>query len=127
MSVPWSDCTPSSPRTWMASCSIESNGKRRPSRCRGATAMDPSISERDRGDEVAEEFVERYRPGERPSLKEYTDRFPQWADRIRAVFRALVLMEQARPDPADAAGRHGATSATAIPLERIGDYRILRE
>ena len=43
--------------------------------------------------ELAEEFLERYRQGQRPSLKEYADRNPDLADEIRAVFPAMALVE----------------------------------
>jgi WD40 repeat protein len=90
--------------------------------------MDSSDSDRDPVEELAEEFVARYRRGERPVLVEYTDRFPQWADRIRALFPALVVMENVRPDPAiDPGGRHGERGAAESGLKRLGDYRILRE
>ena len=41
-------------------------------------------------DQLAEEFADRYRRGERPSLKEYTDRYPDLAEEIRELFPALV-------------------------------------
>ncbi len=44
--------------------------------------------------ELAEEFLDRYRNGERPTLKEYTDRYPQLADEIREVFPALAMLEK---------------------------------
>ena len=46
-------------------------------------------------DELAEEFAERYRRGERPSLQEYIDRCPAMGDDIRELFPALVEVEQA--------------------------------
>jgi hypothetical protein len=49
-------------------------------------------------DELAEEFAERYRRGERPSLQEYVDRLPEMADEIREMFPALVEVEQAEGD-----------------------------
>ena len=36
-----------------------------------------------RFDELAEEFAERYRRGERPSVEDYVDRLPEMADKIR--------------------------------------------
>ena len=42
---------------------------------------------------LAEEFLERHRRGERPSLKEYVDRHPELADQIREVFPAMAMME----------------------------------
>ena len=47
--------------------------------------------------ELAEEFLERYRRGERPSLQEYVDRHPELADEIREHFPALVEIEQVTP------------------------------
>jgi serine/threonine protein kinase/DNA-binding beta-propeller fold protein YncE len=88
---------------------------------------DPS-SERGPVEELAEEFVERCRRGERPTPAEYAERYPQWAEDILDLFPALLKLEQARPDSSEpgtadcrAAGRGAA------PLERLGDYRILRE
>ena len=46
-------------------------------------------------DQLAEEFADRFRRGERPALKEYTDRYPELADDIRELFPAMVKVEQA--------------------------------
>jgi serine/threonine protein kinase/formylglycine-generating enzyme required for sulfatase activity/Flp pilus assembly protein TadD len=74
-------------------------------------------------DRLAEEFAERFRRGERPSLKEYLDRYPDLADDIRELFPAMVEVEQAEGDR-----RGAATGVAAAPrLEQLGDFRILRE
>jgi WD40 repeat protein/serine/threonine protein kinase len=73
-------------------------------------------------DDLACEFVERHRRGERPALSEYIARYPNLADEIREVFPALILMEQARVSPQDR-----PDSPSAPVLERLGDYRIVRE
>ena len=80
-------------------------------------------------EKLAEEFVERHRRGERPSLSEYTARYPELADEIRDLFPALVLMEQLKPASVDATGAYsgGGAAPTGKKLERLGDYRILRE
>jgi WD40 repeat protein/serine/threonine protein kinase len=74
---------------------------------------------------LAEEFAERYRRGERPALQEYIDRHPELADAIRDLFPALAEVEQVKEDrrnvPAAAAG------GPLPPLQRLGDYRIVRE
>src|SRR5688572_606487 len=89
--------------------------------------MDPSESDRNPVEELAEEFVERYRRGERPALAEYTDRYPQWADRIRVLFPALVVMERARPEPGEVSGHvPGPCGGDGRP-QRLGDYRIIGE
>ncbi len=60
--------------------------------------------------ELAEEFLDRYRAGERPSLKEYIDRYPEHADEIREVFPALAILENiALVDAPDQTGQGTAT------------------
>jgi serine/threonine protein kinase/WD40 repeat protein/Tfp pilus assembly protein PilF len=73
-------------------------------------------------DQLAEEFAARYRRGERPALQEYLDRYPELAGDIRALFPALVQMEQVKEDR-----REPAAAATPVPVQQIGDYRLLRE
>jgi WD40 repeat protein len=94
--------------------------------------MSTSAGSRDYGrfDELAEEFAERYRRGERPGLQEYVDRLPKMADEIREMFPALAEVEQVEGDArAEATPPPVAAppSFAAPPLSRIGDYRILRE
>src|SRR5262249_37743947 len=48
---------------------------------------------------------------------------PAHADEIRELFPALVLMEQASPAATDQSPR----ALTTVPLERLGEYRIIRE
>ncbi len=91
--------------------------------------MSDSSVERNPVEILAEEFVERHRRGERPSLNEYTDKHPQWADQIRELFPALVMMEKLKPATGDVTG--SIDTSPELPrgkkLERLGDYRILRE
>ncbi len=79
--------------------------------------------------ELAEEFLERYRQGQRPSLKEYIDRHPELADEIKEVFPAMALMENiALADESLAEDATGpARQSGQAPPEHLGDYRILRE
>src|SRR5262249_47227436 len=97
-------------------------------RLAGVLTMADSSPGSDPFNELAYEFVERYRRGERPSPTEYAERYPDLADEIRELFPTLAMMErfggegktQRVPD-ADPTGREEAIS------ERMGDYRILRE
>ena len=119
--------------------------------------QDPAPSSgRDPLGPVPESFLARFRKGERPSLTEYSGRYPALADEIRELFPALVEIEQlgsvggaAAPAAASKAGSgaprpaQGDASVTdtynaaawpaAVPCntagifpERLGDYRILR-
>ena len=77
---------------------------------------------------LAEEFAERYRRGERPSLSEYTERYPEQAERIRHLFPALVEMEQLGSVGGKATANFAGTSARPgrVPSQ-LGEYRIVRE
>ena len=77
-------------------------------------------------DQLAEEFAERYRRGERPSLREYTDRYADLADEIRELFPALVEVEQIEDDRrVESTGP--TTTPGRAPPQQVGDYRIVRE
>jgi serine/threonine protein kinase len=90
--------------------------------------MSDSSAEQQLLNDLAEEFADRQRRGERPSLGEYTDRYPHLAGQIRDLFPALAMMEQVRPASADATGAYdGPAGKEGARLERLGDYRILRE
>jgi serine/threonine protein kinase len=77
--------------------------------------------------ELAHDFAERFRRGERPALAEYARKYPELAAEIRELFPAMVVMEQfgsvAGPTGADA-----VLAAKELPVPRqLGEYRILRE
>jgi eukaryotic-like serine/threonine-protein kinase len=77
--------------------------------------------------QIADEFVEAFRQGQRPSVEEFARRYPDHADEIRDMLPALALMEQAK-SAADAPGhRRPAKGSAAAPLRQLGDYQILRE
>jgi eukaryotic-like serine/threonine-protein kinase len=79
--------------------------------------------------DLAEEFLARYRRGERPSLREYTDRHPDLAAEIRQVFPAMAMMERVAVADASLAGDPTAANpAPAVPtVAQLGDYRLIRE
>src|SRR5438477_7600817 len=87
------------------------------------TDNDPSSA--DPFGQIADEFVEAFRQGKRPSVEEYARRYPEHADEIRDMLPALVLMEKARSADDTPGQRHPATAAA--PVQQLGDYQILRE
>src|SRR4051812_4988611 len=95
----------------------------------GASSMSTSESRSGLVLELAEEFLDRYRRGQRPPLKEYIDRHPELAGEIREVFPAMAMMEKiALADESLTGSLTGeAPTAKAPPLEQLGDFRILRE
>ncbi|HUE71327.1 MAG TPA: protein kinase [Pirellulaceae bacterium] len=79
-------------------------------------------------DLLAEEFVERFRRGERPAVSEYEARFPEQAEAIRDLFPALVIMENLKPHSAPVPTTGQAECASEVAsLGKLGDYRIVRE
>jgi serine/threonine protein kinase len=88
--------------------------------------MSDATSGPDLLNDLAHEFAERYRKGERPSLTEYAARYPALAADIRELFPALVVMEEFGSVGGRAPGPQAGPAATPAP-ERLGDYRILRE
>ncbi|MFQ3649339.1 MAG: serine/threonine-protein kinase [Gemmataceae bacterium] len=75
--------------------------------------------DRDPVEWLTEEFVHRHRLGERPSISEYVSRYPQWADLLREVLPAALILEEIKaPLP--------VVSEAAIPTV-LGDFRLLRE
>src|SRR5262245_29438005 len=91
--------------------------------------MSESESQAELVNELAEEFLERYRRGERPPLREYIERHPELASEIREVFPAMAMLEKIavasdslQPGhPESAVGSQGK-----LPLDQLGDYRIIR-
>jgi serine/threonine protein kinase/WD40 repeat protein len=80
-------------------------------------------------DVLTEEFVERFRRGEQPSLTEYCERYPEYAEEIRELFPSLVLLEKA--GLAESIDQSRKVIAEGVggeqPIGRIGEFRIVRE
>jgi tetratricopeptide (TPR) repeat protein len=69
--------------------------------------------------QVADEFLERQRRGERPDPEENAGRHPEQAAVLREVLGALAVVGLSGPGPVAA----GAEPASGV----LGDFRILRE
>jgi serine/threonine protein kinase len=77
---------------------------------------------------LAEEFLDRKRRGEQPTLREYLQRHPELAEEIRDLFPALLMMEDLGESTGGTTGSLAADGvAVGVRLQRLGDYRILRE
>jgi serine/threonine protein kinase/WD40 repeat protein len=74
---------------------------------------------------LADEFLERYRRGERPSIREYAERYPELAEEIGIVFPAVAMMEHAAVADESLSGVPTAVGTPAVG--EMGDFRIIRE
>jgi serine/threonine protein kinase/Tfp pilus assembly protein PilF len=85
-------------------------------------------AERHPVDRLAEEFVERYRRGERPAISDYTEKYPELANELQEILAALMLIEEhgrAQVKPDFGSGSQPLPDSPA-PVQ-LGDYRVLRE
>jgi hypothetical protein len=91
--------------------------------------MNDTSGERNPVERLAEDFLDRKRRGEHPTLREYTERHPELADEIRDLFPALLMMEDLGASSGATTGSLAADNGLAVAarLDRLGDYRILRE
>lgn len=80
---------------------------------------------RDPLEALAAEFAERHRRGESPSVSEYARLHPELAEEIRELFPTLVAVERLKARTERSA--NGRASLGPIKLERLGDFRIIRE
>ena len=90
--------------------------------------MNSSSDERNPVELLAEEFLDRKRHGEQPTLREYLERHPELAEEIRDLFPALLMMEDLGEGSGGTTGSMADNGVNVgARLERLGDYRILRE
>jgi serine/threonine protein kinase len=84
-----------------------------------------TTAERDPLDLVAEEFADRCRRGEVPSITQYADKYPALADELRELLPAVAQMEMLKRY------KHSSSLPTVHPAQdaptKLGDYRIVRE
>ncbi len=86
----------------------------------GPSGMDPV-------EELVNQFLDRYRQGQRPTLSEYTAKHPQLASRILALFPAMLVLEELGSGDGNPSERRNGQSpgADSTPM-RLGDYLVLR-
>ena len=79
-------------------------------------------------DIICEEFTERHRRGEQPSVAEYVEKYPQVADRLRKLLPAIQAVEELGSPhrrPSETLAGKGLDDG-AVP-KQLGPYRIIRE
>ncbi|MFO0946857.1 MAG: protein kinase [Planctomycetota bacterium] len=86
---------------------------------------EPSTTERDRIEKLADSFMASYRAGERPSIEAYVQQYPELAGELRGLIAALIVLERNAP-------RHIRTEAPSFELafsgpREIGEFTIVRE
>ncbi len=78
-------------------------------------------NDRDPVDVLAEEFADRLRRGEHPSVSDYAANHPSHAEQLREVLPAVAQMEQLKRF------KKAVVLDSITHPDRLGDFRILRE
>ena len=76
---------------------------------------------------MAEEFAQRLRDGEEPTIEEYSEKHPDKATLIRAVFGPLLAMERVGHQEHAERVFESRTVKLAEHSRQLGDFRILRQ
>ena len=74
---------------------------------------------------LVEEFLAEIREGGRPTIESYAAANPQMAEEIRELFPIVAAMEGWKEE--ETVARGGNNSLGGVPLQRLGDFRIVRE
>lgn len=75
----------------------------------------------------ADEYLERLRRGERPTVAEYVQRFPHLSERLREYLPLVSMLEDAGSDSPPSQSEPSRRVAISPIPEQLGDYRLLRE
>jgi len=75
-------------------------------------------------DELLEEFLAQSRGGDATSVEEFAALHPHMANEIRELFPAAMALEDLK---VATTGSTAMSAAHVPPLERLGDFRIIRE
>ncbi|MCI0702452.1 MAG: serine/threonine protein kinase [Planctomycetia bacterium] len=81
----------------------------------------PPSDDRDPVDVLAEEFADRLRRGEHPSVSDYANAHPDHADQLKELLPAVAQMEMLKRFR-----RPVGVEEKSLP-DRLGDFRIVRE
>lgn len=93
-----------------------------------AVVSDDTAQERNPVDLLAEEFAERLRQGETPSITEFVERMPEHEAVIRAMFPSIAMVERVGAQELQLRKQPDAPTELIGPTSNaLGDYRIVRE
>ncbi len=100
-----------------AECTVVPMSKSHPN----ANDSTESRGDRDPLDLLAEEFMRLRKQGEHVTVEAFAQTHPEHAEQIRAVFPALLIVDEAKPNWSSA-----DSPVDRLTRERLGDYRLVR-
>lgn len=87
--------------------------------------MSEPLTEREPIDALADDFLERQRRGEMPSIESYAQAHPDLADEIRDLFPTIAELEGLKRRQANSTSVRPPEKE--LPIERLADFRIIGE
>ncbi len=78
-------------------------------------------------DEIVEEFTQRLRRGERPAINDFSVRHPDLRFEIEELLTSVAMIEELKTQSNTNADSLKLQLREILKLDRIGDYRIVRE
>jgi serine/threonine protein kinase/WD40 repeat protein len=93
----------------------------------GSRSVNDCSFDRDPFELVAEEFLARFRAGERPSIDDFATRHPGLATQIHELLPALVMVEQDLTIEPESQACSARPRGIPVGSRQLGDYRLLRE
>lgn len=91
------------------------------------TAADQPDDERHPVELAADEFTQRLRAGELPSIEEYCRRLPEHVRLLRSVLATVLATERASGHHEAVARAESTATASIIMPQTAGDFQLLRE
>jgi serine/threonine protein kinase/WD40 repeat protein len=89
--------------------------------------MNPESQFSEQVDELAEDFIARWRRGEAPTIDQYVQRHPLLEAQIRDLFPTLMMVERLKPSEDSAARARSEQSVPrGQPWPELSNYRIVR-
>ncbi len=78
-------------------------------------------------DQLVEKFTAQVRDGHAPSIAEYQRQYPQLGDELHELLSSVAMIEGLKLETSSLVGGSSRRRHEVIDMERLGDYRIIRE
>ena len=78
-------------------------------------------------DDIVEDFTQRLRGGERPAIREYSQKHPALQVEIEELLTSVAMIEELKKQPKSQADSINKEMREICKLDHIGDYRIVKE
>ena len=78
-------------------------------------------------EKIVDHFTARVRNGKAPDIEKYQAKYPQLKDEIQELLSSVAMIEELKQQNSSQPASLNSTMNEVTKLEKIGDYRIVRE